>query len=107
MNTSTSTQYGNNYSMEMGVKKELWMWRGASILILLANLILLVQFEIADNGRHAFDNKERAQHWTEIENGLERNRNMIYNVDDHLRACLGCHAHDAKALWTPTRPSKK
>jgi hypothetical protein len=100
MNT-TSTQYGDNYALEVGVKKELWMWRGAAILLLIANLVLTTQFAISDSYRHAQDNKERAENWAILKTNLEGNRRMIYNVDEHLRQCLGCHAH---APMTTTLP---
>jgi hypothetical protein len=84
---------------ELDSKKELWMWRGAAIFLLIINIVFSTQIALEESVKRGQDNKERAENWTAIRSGLESNRRMIYNVDEHLRQCLGCHSH---ALAAPT-----
>ena len=87
------------------LRKELWMWRGFIILLLIINLItVFITFSI-DRTQHAVDNAQRAAAWQELRDRTNGNRNMIMKnheailaVDEHLRQCAGCHSHP-KLSW--------
>ncbi len=82
------------------LEKELWMWRGLLIFLLLMDLTVTTITFIVDRGQHASDNAARAGVWQYLKDRTDGNRAMISKnhdaillVDDHLRQCMGCHAH--------------
>lgn len=81
--------------------RELVVWRGAAIVsLLILSIVLYVNHRreldlwAIDSNRHASEEKARAEHWTRQELGLKTNGENIIRLDDALRACLTCHAHE-------------
>jgi uncharacterized protein HemX len=82
--------------------RESYQWRSLVVLLLVLFIGITALGFVADQRQHGADNKERATHWTLIEQGNERNRGMIVKnwealkeVDNHLRQCSECHSHPA------------
>jgi hypothetical protein len=78
--------------------REKWAWRGFAIFMLILNLLVTIITNVQDINRHAADNYARAQHWQKLEDGVDRNSRMILTLDDHMRECLRCHAHEPRLL---------
>lgn len=82
------------------LERELWMWRGFAILLLLILAITNVTTYLVDRDQHSTDNSQRARAWATIEANqgqikdlINGNHEAILTVDDHLRQCSGCHSH--------------
>lgn len=96
-----------NGKSDFVVIRELWMWRGMAIFLLMMLLIVnFITFTI-DRSQHAKDNAERAATWQELKAGANSNRAMILkNYDailknsqdvnelrNEVRRCASCHGH--------------
>jgi hypothetical protein len=80
--------------------KEMYSWRGLAIFLIVLFTCIVSTGYVFEERQRGLDNKERAYHWTIMEQGLERNRAMVSKnydtvmlVDEHLRQCSGCHSH--------------
>ncbi len=73
--------------------KELIVWRGLAVLLLIVFIGVTLTTYLADRQQHAADNKERAEHWTRLEGLAGADGRAIERLDETLRACAICHAH--------------
>ena len=85
---------------DVELRKELWMWRGVTIIILLIALITNLITFFVDRDQHAKDNQERAAAWQMLYGKADRNKDLIQRnaesvskLEEHLRQCSGCHSH--------------
>jgi hypothetical protein len=92
--------------------REIWFWRGTAILLLLILLGVNVISFLEDERR----DRERLANWAQIQHGIAMNAKgidtagaNIVRLDDHLLACLTCHAHPdiSKFLATPGSAQKR
>lgn len=69
-------------SAELRLHREVLLWRGVVLLVLLMNL-----------SAEFWANYQRAQHWNTIETTVKA-------THDNLRACTQCHIHpDLGKFW--------
>jgi len=76
---------------ELELHRELWMWRGFAILLMLLIMVTTVIQFYTDGQRQAYDNKVRAEAWTKIELGVETNARSLAEVRRQLEHCTQCH----------------
>jgi predicted negative regulator of RcsB-dependent stress response len=91
------------HNAEIEFRKEIWMWRGVTILLVLILLITTAVTYFKDREQHAVDNTERAQAWQKILSNQDQLKGMIglnystvVQVDNSLQRCMGCHSYTTK-----------
>jgi Na+/melibiose symporter-like transporter len=82
------------------LRKELWMWRGLMILLMIFLIVTTFLTYLKDKEQALEDESARSKAWTTIITNQDRLRAMIdknhmfiLRVDDQLRACSACHTH--------------
>jgi len=81
---------------ELELHRELWMWRGFAVLLLVILIVSTLTTYLSDVRQHALDNAERAAAWTRIEAGLKLNGERIQNVDNRMQQCTRCHNREER-----------
>lgn len=87
----TMVPASSNLNLEL--QRELWMWRGFTILMLIILIVSNVATYLSDVKQHAKDNTERAAAWTRIELGVKSNTDNLSVLHRQLSDCMRCHAH--------------
>jgi hypothetical protein len=95
------------HNAEIEFRKEIWMWRGVTILLVLVLLITTAVTYFKDREQHSLDNTERAKNWQRILSNQEQLKGMIgishitiTQIDNSLQRCMGCHSYAAKPKET-------
>ena len=89
--------------IELELRRELWMWRGLMVVLLIILTLTTLATYLKDREQHSFDNEERARAWTtiignqkSIEEMLNYNYTTTLKVDTSLNRCMGCHSYVTK-----------
>jgi hypothetical protein len=93
MAQEATVNYDNS---EMRLHREMLLWRGLVVLLLLMNLT--AEF---------WANWQRASNWAVIEAGISHNFTAVNKLNDNMKACLLCHVHpEINKFWQDTAKDK-
>lgn len=83
---------------DIELRKELWMWRGVTILVMLILLVAHVTTFYLDRDKQARDDAARIRNWTlilanqdRIRSMLLMNRQLVGDINQKLEQCGSCH----------------
>jgi hypothetical protein len=85
---------------DVELRKELWMWRGVGILLIILWMVVTVSTFIQTKKEQSLSGIEHAQAWQLIKSNqsmiigkLDKHYDATIRVDEHLRQCANCHSH--------------
>lgn len=79
-------------STGLEIRRELWMWRGLMIFLVLLLLITVITTDLSDRTRHSLEGEEHAKAWTlimsnqgQLKNMIDNNYDLLLTVDELLQ----------------------